>query len=98
MAELGYNRPFATGTGSETMNELASGPTADRVRNYAGLSTYEISCLTNMANVVKEMADKGISIPAGQKFSIVDKSTDANTKDVERVKTIERSAQLVKLG
>ncbi len=80
------------------MNELASGPTADRVRNYAGSSTYEISCLTNMANVVKEMADKGMSIPAGQKFSIVDKSTDPNTKDIDRVKTIERSAQLVKLG
>ncbi len=80
------------------MSEFASGPTADRVRKYAQPSTYEISCLTNMANVVKEMAEKGISIPAGQKFSIVDKSTDANTKDIERVKTIERSAQLVKLG
>jgi hypothetical protein len=51
-----------------------------------------------MANVVKEMADKGISVPAGQMFSIVDKSTDPGTKDTERVKTIERSAQLVKLG
>ena len=80
------------------MNEFASGPTADRVRKYAQSSTYEVSCLTNMANVVKEMADKGISIPAGQKFSIVDKSTDPGTKDADRVKTIERSAQLVKLG
>jgi hypothetical protein len=51
-----------------------------------------------MANVSKEMADKGISIPAGQIFSIVDKSTEPGTKDAERVKTIERSAQLVKLG
>jgi methylenetetrahydrofolate reductase (NADPH) len=31
-------------------------------------------------------------------FSIVDKSTDPGTKDVNREKTIERSAQLVKLG
>ncbi len=80
------------------MNEFATGPTADRVRKYAQSSTYEISCLTNMANVVKEMADKGISIPAGQKFSIVDKSTEPGTKDADRVKTVERSAQLVKLG
>ena len=80
------------------MNEFATGPTADRVRTYAQSSTYEISCLTNMANVVKEMADKGISIPPGQKFSIVDKSTEPGTKDVDRVKTIERAAQLVKLG
>lgn len=80
------------------MNEFATGPTADRVRSYARSSTYEISCLTNMANVVKEMADKGVSIPAGQMFSIVDKSTEPGTKDVDRVKTIERSAQLVKLG
>ena len=80
------------------MNEFATGPTADRVKTYAQSSTYEISCLTNMANVVKEMADKGISIPAGQKFSIVDKSTEPGTKDADRVKTIERSAQLVKLG
>jgi hypothetical protein len=80
------------------MNEIATGPTADRVRKYAESSTYEISCLTNMANVIKEMADKGISLPPGRIFSIVDKSTDPGTKDVERVKTIERSAQLVKLG
>jgi 5,10-methylenetetrahydrofolate reductase len=80
------------------MNELASGPTADRVKKYAQSSTYEISCLTNMAKVVEEMAAKSISIPAGQMFSIVDKSTDPGTKDGERVKTIERSAQLVKLG
>jgi len=80
------------------MNEFASGPTADRVRTYAQSSTYEISCLTNMANVAKEMAEKGIPIPAGQIFSIVDKSTDPGTKDIERVKTIERAAQLVKLG
>jgi hypothetical protein len=51
-----------------------------------------------MANVAKEMADKGISIPAGQIFSIVDKSTEPGTKDADRVKTIERAAQLVKLG
>jgi hypothetical protein len=51
-----------------------------------------------MANVAKEMADKGIAIPAGQVFSIVDKSTDPGTKDTDRIKTIERSAQLVKLG
>jgi hypothetical protein len=51
-----------------------------------------------MANVAKEMADKGIVIPAGQIFSIVDKSTEPGTKDTDRVKTIERSAQLVKLG
>lgn len=70
----------------------------DRVKAYAQSSTYEISCLTNMANVMKEMAAKGISVPAGQIFSIVDKSTDPGTKDAGRVKTIERSAQLVKLG
>ena len=80
------------------MNGFASGSTGDRVRTYARWSTYEISCLTNMANVVKDMAEKGISIPAGQIFSIVDKSTEPGTKDGERVKTIERSAQLVKLG
>lgn len=80
------------------MNEFASGPAGDRVRTYARSSTYEISCLTNMANVAKEMADKGIAIPAGQVFSIVDKSTDPGTKDADRIKTIERSAQLVKLG
>jgi hypothetical protein len=80
------------------MNEFATGPTADRVRTYAQSSTFEISSLTNMANVVKEMADKGISIPAGQMFSIVDKSTEPGNKDIERVKTIERAAQLVKLG
>jgi hypothetical protein len=51
-----------------------------------------------MANVAKEMAEKGISIPAGQVFSIVDKSTEPGTKDKDRVKTIERAAQLVKLG
>ncbi len=72
--------------------------TADRVRKYAQSSTFEISCLTNMANVVKEMSDKGISVPAGQIFSIVDKSTEPGTKDADRVKTVERSAQLVKLG
>lgn len=80
------------------MNESATGPTADRIRNYARSSTYEISCLTNMANVIKEMTDKGISVPAGQIFSIVDKSTEPGTKDADRVKTVERSAQLVKLG
>lgn len=72
--------------------------TADQVKKYAQSSTYEISCLTNMANVVKEMSDKGISVPAGQIFSIVDKSTDPGTKDTDRVKTIERATQLVKLG
>src|SRR4030095_514389 len=56
-----------------------------------------ISCLTNMANVAKEMSEKGVVIPAGTIFSIVDKSTDPGTKDIDRVKTIERSAQLVKL-
>lgn len=80
------------------MNQFATAPTAERVRKYAESSTYEISCLTNMANVSKEMADKGMAIPAGQVFSIVDKSTDAGTKDTDRVKTIERAAQLVKLG
>lgn len=70
----------------------------DQVRRYARSSTYEISCLTNMANVVKEMAAKGITIPGGQIFSIVDKSTEPGTKDTDRVKTIERAAQLVKLG
>jgi len=79
------------------MNE-SKGPTGDRVSQYAQSSTYEISCLTNMANVAKEMAEKGMPIPAGTIFSIVDKSTDAGTKDVDRVKTIERAAQLVKLG
>ena len=80
------------------MTEVATGSTADRVTRYARSSTYEISCLTNMANVAREMADKGIPIPAGQIFSIVDKSTEPGTKDTDRVKTIERSAQLVKLG
>ena len=80
------------------MSEFATGTTGDRVRTYAQSSTYEISCLTNMANVVKEMGEKGISIPAGQIFSIVDKSTDPGTKDVDRVKTIDRAGQLVKLG
>lgn len=80
------------------MSEIANGPTADRVRKYAESSTYEISCLTNMANVVKEMGEKGITVRPGQIFSIVDKSTDPGTKDTDRVKTIERSAQLVKLG
>jgi hypothetical protein len=70
----------------------------DRVKTYAQSSTYEISCLTNMANVLKEMSDKGVSLPPGRIFSIVDKSTDPGTKDIERIKTIERSAQLVKLG
>jgi 5,10-methylenetetrahydrofolate reductase len=72
--------------------------TKERVQQYALNSTYEISCLTNMANVAKEMGEKGVTIPAGTIFSIVDKSTDPGTKDVDRVKTIERSAQLVKLG
>lgn len=80
------------------MNEFATDPVKDRIRKYAQSSTYEISCLTNMANVAKEMADKGIVIPVGQIFSIVDKSTEPGTKDADRVKTIERSAQLVKLG
>ncbi|GEM_PF-2344484 len=79
-------------------NQLAADSLAQRVKAYARSSTYEISCLTNMANVAKEMADKGISIPAGQIFSIVDKSTEPGTKDADRVKTIERAAQLVKLG
>jgi 5,10-methylenetetrahydrofolate reductase len=68
------------------------------VKQYALKSTYEISCLTNMANVAREMSEKGVTIPAGTIFSIVDKSTDPGTKDVDRVKTIERSAQLVTLG
>jgi Methylenetetrahydrofolate reductase len=76
----------------------ATGPAADRIKKYSLASTYEISCLTNMANVSKEMGEKGIVIPPGTMFSIVDKSTDAGTKDIDRVKTIERSAQLVKLG
>jgi hypothetical protein len=80
------------------MNQPSANQTADQVKQYARSSTYEISCLTNMANVVKEMSDKGIPVPAGQIFSIVDKSTDPGTKDADRVKTIERSAQLVKLG
>lgn len=80
------------------MNPSATDPAADLVKKYAQSSTYEISCLTNMANVVKEMSEKGISIRPGQIFSIVDKSTDPGTKDADRVKTIERSAQLVKLG
>jgi hypothetical protein len=80
------------------MNQFSMDPVGDRVRTYARSSTYEISCLTNMANVAREMADKGISIPAGQVFSIVDKCTEPGTKDTDRVKTIERSAQLVKLG
>jgi len=76
----------------------ATGPTADRIKKYSLASTYEISCLTNMANVSKEMADKGIVIPPGTMFSIVDKSSDPGTKDINRVKTIERSSQLAKLG
>ena len=80
------------------MTQLGTDSMADQVRTYARTSTFEISCLTNMANVAKEMAEKGIPIPAGQVFSIVDRSTDPGTKDIERVKTIERSAQLVKLG
>lgn len=80
------------------MNEFSMDPVGDRVRTYARSSTYEVSCLTNMANVAKEMAEKGIAIPAGQVFSIVDKCTEPNTKDIDRIKTIERSAQLVKLG
>ena len=64
---------------------------AERLKQYALASTYEISCLTNMANVAKEMTEKGVAIPPGTIFSIVDKSTDPGTKDVDRVKTIERS-------
>jgi hypothetical protein len=75
-----------------------SDQTKARVQQYALTSTYEISCLTNMANVAKEMSDKGVTISPGTIFSIVDKSTDPGTKDTERVKTIERSVQLVKLG
>jgi 5,10-methylenetetrahydrofolate reductase len=75
---------------------MATGSAA--IQKYSQASTYEISCLTNMANVAKEMAEKGIVIPPGTMFSIVDKSTDPGTKDGGRVKTIERSAQLVKLG
>ena len=86
------------GKGSETMKGSGMDPVGDRVRAYARSSTYEISCLTNMANVAREMADKGIPIPAGQVFSIVDKCTEPGTKDADRVKTIERAAQLVKLG
>ncbi|MFM2125946.1 MAG: methylenetetrahydrofolate reductase [Acidobacteriota bacterium] len=71
---------------------------AERVKQYALNSTYEISCLTNMAKVAEEVGVKGVTIPAGTMFSIVDKSTDPGTKDIDRVKTIERSAQLVKLG
>ena len=80
------------------MNEVSMDSVGNQVRTYARSSTYEISCLTNMANVVKEMAAKGITVPTGQIFSIVDKSTEPGTKDTDRVKTIERSAQLVKLG
>lgn len=72
--------------------------TTERVKQYARHSTYEISCLTNMAKVAEEVAQKGVTIHPGTMFSIVDKSTDPGTKDVDRVKTIERSAQLVKLG
>ncbi len=72
--------------------------TKARVQQYALASTYEISCLTNMANVAREMGEKGVTISPGTMFSIVDKSTDPGTKDTDRVKTIERSAQLVKLG
>lgn len=72
--------------------------TTERVKQYALNSTYEISCLTNMAKVAEEVGAKGVTIPPGTMFSIVDKSTDPGTKDVDRVKTIERSAQLVKLG
>lgn len=75
-----------------------SNQTAERVKQYALNSTYEISCLTNMAKVAEEVGAKGVTIPAGTMFSIVDKSTDPGTKDIDRVKTIERSAQLVKLG
>ncbi len=75
-----------------------SNQTAERVKQYALQSTYEISCLTNMAKVAEEVGQKGVTIPPGTMFSIVDKSTDPGTKDIDRVKTIERSAQLVKLG
>lgn len=70
----------------------------ERVKQYALNSTYEISCLTNMTKVAEEVGAKGVTIPPGTMFSIVDKSTDPGTKDIDRVKTIERSAQLVKLG
>ena len=33
--------------------------TKARVQQYALASTYEISCLTNMANVAREMGEKG---------------------------------------
>ncbi len=72
--------------------------TTELVKKYALQSTYEISCLTNMAKVAEEMGAKGVTIPPGTMFSIVDKSTDPGTKDIDRVKTIERSAQLAKLG
>jgi 5,10-methylenetetrahydrofolate reductase len=80
------------------MNQVSMDPVGDQVRAYARSSTFEVSCLTNMAKVAEEMAAKGISIPAGQVFSIVDKCTEPGTKDTDRIKTIERSAQLVKLG
>ncbi|MEO5925411.1 MAG: methylenetetrahydrofolate reductase [Bryobacteraceae bacterium] len=70
----------------------------ETLKQYALQSTYEISCLTNMAKVAEEVGAKGVTIAPGTMFSIVDKSTDPGTKDIERVKTIERSAQLVKLG
>ena len=93
-----YNRLFVRGTGTEPMSESATGLVEDQIRKYGRSSTFEISCLTNMAKVVEEMGQKGISIPAGQMFSIVDKCTEPGTKDTDRVKTIERSAQVVKLG
>ena len=80
------------------MTKLAPNAVGERIQTYARSSTYEISSMTNMANVAKEMGDKGITIPARQVFSIVDKSSEPGTKDADRVKTIERAAQLVKLG
>jgi len=79
------------------MNDFAKGPTGIS-KDIRTASTYEISCLTNMANVVKEMAEKGISIPAGQVFSYRGQVHRPGTKDTGRVKDHERSAQLVKLG
>ena len=61
---------------------------AERLKQYALNSTYEISCLTNMAKVAEEVGVKGVTIPPGTMFSIVDKSTDPGTKDIDRVKYI----------
>ncbi len=35
------------------------------LKQYALNSTYEISCLTNMAKVAEEVGAKGVTIPAG---------------------------------